>query len=49
VTCSFLRGAGELFGLGRAYWNQYERCPLFADDAVVPDGTDTDMPSGGVG
>jgi len=49
VTCSFLRGAGELFGLGLAYWNQYERCPLFADDAVVPDGTDTDMPSGGIG
>jgi hypothetical protein len=49
VTCSMLRGAGETAGLGLAYWNQYERCPLFADDAVVPDGTDTDMPSGGVG
>jgi hypothetical protein len=49
VTCSLLRGAGETVGLGLAYWNQYERCPLFADDAVVPDGTDTDMPSGGIG
>ena len=49
VTCSFLRGAGETAGLGLTYWNQYDRCPLFADDAVVPDGTDTEMPSGGPG
>jgi hypothetical protein len=49
VTCSLLRGAGEVFGQGLGYWNQYETCPLFADDALVPDGTDTDMPSGGIG
>jgi hypothetical protein len=49
VTCSLLRGAGEVFGQGLGYWNQYETCPLFADDALVPDGADTDMPSGGIG
>jgi hypothetical protein len=49
VTCSLLRGAGEIFGQGLGYWQQYERCPLFADDAVVPDGTDTQAPSGGTG
>jgi hypothetical protein len=49
VTCSLLRGAGETAGLGLAYWNQYERCPLFVDDAVIPDGTDTASPSGGTG
>jgi hypothetical protein len=49
VTCSLLRGAGEIFGQGLGYWQQYERCPLFTDDAVVPDGTDTKAPSGGTG
>jgi hypothetical protein len=49
VTCSLLRGAGEIFGQGLGYWQQYDRCPLFTDDAVVPDGTDTRAPSGGTG
>ncbi len=49
VTCSLLRGAGEIFGQGLGYWRQYDRCLLFTDDAVVPDGTDTDAPSGGTG
>jgi hypothetical protein len=49
VTCSLLRGAGEVFGSGLQYWTQYERCPLFTDDALIPDGADTIAPSGGVG
>src|ERR671931_382843 len=38
VTCAFLRGAGEIFGQGLGFWNQYERCPLFVNDAALPDG-----------
>ena len=49
VTCSLLRGAGEIFGQGLAYWNQYERCPVFVNDAALPDGEDTQLPSGGTG
>jgi hypothetical protein len=45
VTCSLLRGAGEIFGQGLAYWNRYERCPLFTNDVVVPAGTDTSLPT----
>jgi hypothetical protein len=46
VTCSLLRGAGDVFGKGLAYWNTYERCPLFANDAVLPAGADTSAPTG---
>jgi hypothetical protein len=49
VICSLLRGAGEVSGVGLAYWNQYDRCPTFVDDALIPDGTDTKSPSGGIG
>jgi hypothetical protein len=49
VICSFLRGAGEVFGAGLQYWSQYDRCPLFTNDALLPDGTDAASPSGGVG
>jgi hypothetical protein len=45
VTCSLLRGAGEVFGHGYDYWSQYERCPAFAPDAVLPHGSDTQVPS----
>jgi hypothetical protein len=49
VICSQLRGAGETFGVGLAYWHLYSQCPLFTNDALVPHGTDTQAPSGGVG
>jgi hypothetical protein len=49
VICSLLRGAGETFGVGLAYWQQYDQCPLFTNDALLPDGTDTQSPSGGLG
>jgi hypothetical protein len=49
TTCSLLRGAGEVFGQGLDYWSQYASCPLFTNDALLPDGTDTTAPSGGTG
>ena len=41
VTCALLRGAGDLLGKGNAYRNQYDRCPLFVNDAALPPGADT--------
>jgi hypothetical protein len=41
VTCSLLRGAGELFGKGEAYRDSYDRCVTFPNDAVLPPGADT--------
>jgi hypothetical protein len=47
VTCSLLRGASELFDRGVKYQDQYDRCPLFTNDAVTAHGEDTRSPSGG--
>jgi hypothetical protein len=47
VTCSLLRGAGEVFGHGMDYWNQYERCPLFLNDAFMAAGADAQPLPGG--
>ena len=41
VTCSLLRGAGELFGRGSAPRDAYDRCAPFANDAALPPGADT--------
>ena len=41
VTCSLLRGAGELFGRGTAPRDGYDRCATFPDDAASPPGADT--------
>ena len=43
VTCAALRGAGELFGKGNAYWQAYERCPMFANDLALPAGSDVSL------
>jgi hypothetical protein len=43
VTCSLLRGAGEVFGQGSAYRDQYDRCPAFSNDAALPPGSDVDL------
>ncbi len=40
VTCSLLRGAGEIFGKGLQYRNAYEKCLAFANDLAFQDGTD---------
>jgi hypothetical protein len=47
VTCALLRGAGETSGLGLAYWQAYDRCPLFMNDVLLGHGADTEAPSGG--
>ena len=41
VTCSALRGAGELFERGSAYRDAYDRCAPFLNDAAAPPGPDT--------
>jgi hypothetical protein len=41
VTCSLLRGAGEVLGKGSAYRDADDRCAVFPNDALLPDGTDT--------
>jgi hypothetical protein len=41
VTCSLLRGAGELFGRGSAPRDAYDRCAPFANDTALPPGEDT--------
>jgi hypothetical protein len=43
VTCSLLRGAGEVTGQGARYRQAYERCPAFANDAALPPGADTEF------
>ena len=41
VTCSLLRGAGEVFGAGRRYRDSYDRCSQFGNDLQQPAGADT--------
>jgi hypothetical protein len=41
VTCSLLRGAGELLGAGRDYRDSYNRCNQFGNDMNAPAGADT--------
>jgi hypothetical protein len=44
VTCSLLRGAGELFGKGSQYRDAYDRCGAFPNDLVFDHGMDTTFP-----
>jgi hypothetical protein len=41
VTCSLLRGAGDVFGRGTAPRDADDRCAAFANDAVLAPGADT--------
>jgi hypothetical protein len=41
VTCSLLRGAGEVFNKGNQFRDSYDRCGLFFNDLAFPAGTDT--------
>jgi hypothetical protein len=43
VTCSWLRGAGEVFGADLQYWSTYERCPSFANDVALEHGSDVTL------
>ena len=40
LTCSLLRGAGEVFGRGTDLRSDYDRCAAFANDLVLPAGSD---------
>lgn len=40
VTCSLLRGAGDLFGRGTTLRDAAPRCALFANDAALSSGAD---------
>ena len=40
VTCSLLRGAGDLFGRGDALRDSQQSCAAFANDALNPAGAD---------
>ena len=45
LTCAMLRGAGAaMLGDDSAYWATYPLCPSFANDFVLPAGTDTAFP-----
>lgn len=41
VTCSLLRGAGEVFGKGTTLRDGRGECATFANDALRPPGADT--------
>lgn len=41
LTCSLLRGAGEVTGRGSAYRDSDQKCAAFANDLVWPEGADT--------
>lgn len=41
VTCSLLRGAGEVLGRGREYRDAYSRCAAFVNDLALGPGADT--------
>lgn len=45
VICSMLRGAGDVFGQGLAFWGARPQCAAFAGDAALPPGSDTLFPS----
>jgi hypothetical protein len=41
VTCSLLRGAGEVLGKDLTYRDRYDRCTAFANDLLFAHGADT--------
>lgn len=45
VTCSMLRGAGDVFGEGLAFWQSRPQCLALGNDAAFPPGADTLFPS----
>ena len=44
VTCSLLRGAGEVFGKGTKYRDADSQCAPFANDLLYPAGEDATWP-----
>ena len=48
VTCSLLRGAGEIFDAGSQYRDSYDRCATFPNDTALEHGSDvtlSDLPN----
>jgi hypothetical protein len=45
VICSMLRGAGDVFGQGLAYWSAYPKCVALASDVATPADADTLAPT----
>jgi hypothetical protein len=44
LTCSLLRGAGDVFGKGSAYYrDQHDQCIPFQNDAAMPAGADVQL------
>ena len=43
ITCSLLRGAGDLFGKGTAPRDAYDRCATFANDLAFGAGADMQL------
>lgn len=41
LTCSLLRGAGDVTGQGSSYRDANQKCAAFANDLVWPEGADT--------
>ena len=45
LTCSLLRGAGDVTGAGTAYRDSDQKCNAFANDLAWPEGQDTAFPA----
>jgi hypothetical protein len=45
VTCSLLRGAGEVFGKGSQYRDGNPECLAFPNDTLFPEGEDVSFPA----
>jgi hypothetical protein len=43
ITCSLLRGAGDVFGKGTAARDAYDRCSTFANDLAFGPGADMQL------
>jgi hypothetical protein len=43
VTCSLLRGADDVLSPAASFRDSYERCVAFANDAVLPPGSDVTL------
>jgi hypothetical protein len=45
VTCSLLRGAGEVFGKGSKYRDANSECTAFPNDTLFQHAADVDFPT----
>ena len=45
MTCSLLRGAGEVFGKGSKYRDANAECVTFPNDTLFGEGEDVNFPT----